>query len=754
MHAHGFKAGRLAQLHNACRLLCYHSPTQRHPRDEGPSRPLHTFTGRILLTGIALKLAALTAGGLGLLSATILRGLDGSGDVALLIGAAGLAAYALRVARRRLLWRVRQQLILSYIFIGVIPALLLVAFFVLAGVLLFANIGSYLIQTRMRTLIDEVRVAADEAGRDVARAVSIDAVRQALDRSVSARRTLYPGASLTVVAMPTRCVAVPEPALKPGTDQATPDTAAGMSAGAWTHLPTPTVAPSWLPCEGFASLVTVAGSAPDAQHAAVRAVVPVGGEQARSALVFDVPLSDALLRRLGDETGTQLGDLAALPAPSAASADAITGTVAGTTSNGPVADPDPDLDILPVTTGGAGSRLTDVLRWVSFLDYTEWVSGNRGTVGLTIGLSISRLYVRISATPLASLGNFSFGQLLLAGLLVVAALFLIIQSVAFVMGLVLARSITGSVHELFEGTERVRAGDFTHKITVHRRDQLGELAESFNTMTASIETLLVEREEKQRLEQELAIARKIQMSLLPQGPLRLPGIIVSAHCEPAREVGGDYYDFLPLSPTRAGILIADVAGKGTSAALYMAELKGVVHSLSRTAGSPRDLLIEANRIIAPHLDDRSFITMTYAVVDSERRTFTYARAGHCPLVHMRGLIGDGSVPRTTILAPNGMVLGLKLDTGEMFERVLEESTIALGTDDVLILFTDGISEAMNNEGDCFGETRLMQVVEAEGRSDVDVLREHILRDIQRFSDGAPQHDDMTMLVLKVGASVD
>src|SRR6185503_12293004 len=150
---------------------------------------------------------------------------------------------------------------------------------------------------------------------------------------------------------------------------------------------------------------------------------------------------------------------------------------------------------------------------------------------------------------------------------------------------------------------------------IRSRDQLGELAGSFNSMTASIEGLLREKAEKERLEQELRIARSIQMSLLPQGPFNMPGLSLSGHCEPAREVGGDYYDFLPLDASRMGILIADVAGKGTSAALYMAELKGIVLSLSQRHASPRELLIDANRIISKHLDSRSFITMTYAVVD-------------------------------------------------------------------------------------------------------------------------------------------
>src|SRR5207253_7612080 len=187
---------------------------------------------------------------------------------------------------------------------------------------------------------------------------------------------------------------------------------------------------------------------------------------------------------------------------------------------------------------------------------------------------------------------------------------LIIEAVALLMGLALARSITSSVHELFMGTERVRQGDFTHRIEIPSRDQLGELAQSFNQMTGSIEGLLQTAAEKKRLEEELRIAREIQMSLLPRGPIEFPGLTINALCVPAREVGGDYYDFFPLAGDRLGVLIADVAGKGTSAALYMAELKGVVLALSQTYDSPRDLLVEVNRIISENLGSRSFITVT------------------------------------------------------------------------------------------------------------------------------------------------
>jgi serine phosphatase RsbU (regulator of sigma subunit) len=223
------------------------------------------------------------------------------------------------------------------------------------------------------------------------------------------------------------------------------------------------------------------------------------------------------------------------------------------------------------------------------------------------------------------------------------------------------------------------------------------------------------------------------------------GVSVTALCVPAREVGGDYYDLLPLDDHRLGVLIADVSGKGTSAALYMAELKGLVLSLSRIHASPRDMLVNANRLIAEHLDARSFITMTYAVVDLQKGTMTYARAGHTPLIYVTG----GASKQAHILAPDGLVLGLKIDRGEMFERLLQEETIRLQPGDLCVFFTDGISEAMNARDDCFGEGRLGRLVETHAHLPSDELRERVLREISAFVGDAPQHDDMTMILLKV-----
>ena len=257
-------------------------------------------------------------------------------------------------------------------------------------------------------------------------------------------------------------------------------------------------------------------------------------------------------------------------------------------------------------------------------------------------------------------------------------------------------------------------------------------------MSASIEHLLHVQREKQRLDDELRIAREIQKSLLPVQPPRMPGLDMADLCEPAREVGGDYYDFFDLGPRQLGVLIADVSGKGTSAALYMAELKGLMLALSHTERSPRRLLIDVNRRLAEHLDNRSFITMTYAVIDLEARTLTCARAGHTPLIVVSG-------GRSEVVMPGGMVLGLRLPGASgRFEELLEEHTRPIHPGDVIVLYTDGITEAMDAAGELFGDAALARVVESQHHLDAAGIRERVLREVQgvrRRRRAARRHDD-------------
>jgi sigma-B regulation protein RsbU (phosphoserine phosphatase) len=363
-----------------------------------------------------------------------------------------------------------------------------------------------------------------------------------------------------------------------------------------------------------------------------------------------------------------------------------------------------------------------------------------------IGLDapLGRLYEKVAAAQSvaspATGGKWS-GFLVVAGM--VGLLLLVIQGSALFMGATLARMITSAVHELFTGTERVQQGDFAHRVNITSRDQLGDLSESFNRMSASIEHLLHVQREKQRLDDELRIAREIQKSLLPVEPPAIDGLGIADLCEPAREVGGDYYDFFDIGPRQLGVLVADVSGKGTSAALYMAELKGLMLALSHTHRSPRRLLIEVNRLLSAHLDNRSFITMTYAIVDLERGTLTSARAGHPPLI----VAGNGACE---VVMSSGMVLGLRLPgAGDRFEAVLEEHTRPIAAGDVIVLYTDGITEAMDRNGELFGDAALVRVVAGHQHLDAAGIRERVLREVKAFVGDAEPHDDMTMVVLKV-----
>ena len=702
-----------------------------------------TVAGRALFVGVVVKAFALALGlALGhtsRLTATV----DTLGDICLVAGAAVLAYRLFVVTKRRLLWRVRRRLTLSYIFIGFVPVLLIITFFLLCGVLVVLNVSSYLMQTRVRSMVDETQFLAQSAAFELQQTRDAATFRDALARRQASAAGRYPALSYAAIPVERRC----DDGAQPGNDSP-PTIAEPLMVGPWAHLDPPLALPSWIPCDGYAGLLAyIAGDAADVgaesldasngatrpTRLAVRAVALPDTGMPRYAVVVDVPVTAALAHQLRDDTGIELGQITALTSDEAH-------PLRGRRMAGDETPPH-------ASTAAATTLLQRPLPWVTFLDYRDWNTGQSGSLTASISTSVAGIYDRVSFTPSRPIRTITFGQLLLALLGVIGGLFLVIQVVALGMGLALARSITGSVHELFTGTERVSQGDFTHKIPIRTHDQLGHLAESFNSMTASIDDLLQQKAEKERLEQELKIAREIQMSLLPQGPLRMPGLALTGHCEPAREVGGDYYDFLPLDDSRLGILIADVAGKGTSAALYMAELKGVMFSLSQLHRSPRALLVAADRILSRHLAKSSFITITYAVVDLQARTLTYARAGHCPLIYMPGAYAG--VRQVQILAPDGLVLGLQIDNGEMFRRLLEEVTLPLGPGDLFVLFTDGITEAMNPAGEYFGEQRLGAFIQQQAHLPFEELRERILREVGGFVGAAPQQDDMTMLLLKV-----
>jgi sigma-B regulation protein RsbU (phosphoserine phosphatase) len=698
---------------------------------------LGTFPGRALLIGLVIKAFSWTLEAAGIVLPPVLEAIDMVGSLALLFSIAyGLTRLAFW-AKRRLLWRVRRKLILSYVFVGVVPVLLVITFFLLAGLLLFFNVSSYLVKSRLRSLTDQAQFLAQTTVAEVQRSTTAGAVLETLERRQAGIETRYPFVSISVV--PVSGLQCPvEPARAARVPKALPVTLPAM-AGPWTHLDAPSSLPKWVSCDGYSGLVaySVPPSPSDPQphtRLVVRAVALQDLPEPTWAVVFDLPISRIVQDRIAEETGIRIGEVTAQPFGSRDNLLPVAGR-----------------SIEPVTPDPLGSEQTFSLttqRWVAFLDYIDWASGTPSDVTLAMRINAWAIYDRLSAGS-ASVGELNFGQLLLGVLALVGGLFLIIQSVALVIGLLLARQITGAVHDLFTGTQHLRNRDFAYSIPVRARDQLGELAESFNAMTGEVTTLLGEVAEKGRMEQEMHAAREIQQKLLPPAPRNIPGLALSAFCEPAREVAGDYYDFLPITDTMFGVLIADVAGKGLAAGLYMAQLKVIVQSLARLHHEPREFLIAVNTVVAQNLDAKSFITMTYGVIDLERREMTFARAGHCPLIHVPGCEPPG-LRKAELLTPDGLVVGLAIDDGELFGTILEERTVALGSDDLVVLFTDGISETMNEAFDCFGEARLSRVIEQYAHLPFDQLRSYILAELRSFAGDADQHDDMTMILMRVG----
>ncbi len=690
-----------------------------------------TLPGRTLVLGLAIKAVTWPLGFAMALPWALDAG-DMVGSLALLFAAAyGLTRLAMW-AKRRLLWRVRRKLILSYVFVGVVPALLVVTFFLLAGLILVFNVSSYLVQSRIRSLTDQARFLAQTAQLEVQRSSTAANVGEALERRQSSTETRYPYLSLAVV--PVSGLTCKVEAVRAARIPRTLPASLPIAAGPWLHLDVPETLPKWIPCDGFAGIIAV-DVPPDASgdggtRLVMRAVAVPEVTNPAWAVVLDLPLSTVIEQRILEETGIRMGEITALPG------EGRKPPLGRSFERRP-----PDLQNTPMLS-------LSTQHWVAFLDVSDWSTGTLESASVAILINVWEIYNRISVVSTAGVGAMSFGQLLLLLLGVIGALFLIIQFAALVIGVVLARQITGAVHDLFTGTQHVRAGDFGHQIPVRARDQLGELAESFNLMTGEVTTLLGEMAEKGRMEQEMFAAREIQQKLLPAGPLQVAGLAMSAFCEPAREVAGDYYDFLPITDTMTGVLIADVAGKGLAAGLYMAQLKVVVQSLARLHHEPKEFLCAVNKVMSANLDGKSFITMLYGVVDVERREMTFARAGHCPLLHVPADQPPGR-RKARWLVPDGLVVGPQIDDGTLFEGLLKEQTVSLAPGDLVVWFTDGISETMNEAFDCFGEERLAQVVEQYAHLPFEQLRSYILAELRAFANGADQHDDMTMILMKI-----
>lgn len=274
-------------------------------------------------------------------------------------------------------------------------------------------------------------------------------------------------------------------------------------------------------------------------------------------------------------------------------------------------------------------------------------------------------------------------------------------------------------------------------------EDLAFLAAVAKQASIAIENAFLHEEltEQERLKHELAIARRIQMASLPQVTPKIEGLDVAGASIPALEVGGDYFDYLDGLSCGVTIIVGDVSGKGTSAALYMSKVQGILRSLHQFNLTPRELFIRANQLLCKDLEKRSFVTAIGAYFDPQQRQLFLARAGHLPLFHYQA-----QYKKVELIAPKG--LGLGLDEDEIFVTELEEKIIPYGANDVFLFVTDGITEAKTGNGGEFGEERLAASLLKHVSRNANKIRDQVLAEVKNFVGETLPHDDQTIVVVK------
>jgi sigma-B regulation protein RsbU (phosphoserine phosphatase) len=656
----------------------------------------------------------------------------------------------LRWVRRKLLWRLRNRLIVTYVFIGVIPIILLVAMGLLASFLFAGQFATYVAMSEMQSQLQHLEATNRSMATQFRTLARIGRLNEQLAGEIAAASdenfrhrsvSVWDGDKGFVLAESPRAASQPIkacPALK----------------------------------GDFAGFVL------DGNRLHLRAVKQVDDGQHHLTVISNLPITAELLRHATSE----LGEITLLPpdeepspAPGAASTGGQPPTVyknrmTMTTKAGGGAS---SLTINVSKSGATGPKrveagsvppprnLLDVnFPFATRLDVVDWGSGTSFNGLLVVDTRPSIL----NATLFSTLGDKS--EIDLDVLVFIGILFGIIELIALFIGVRLTRSMTKSVAELYTATDHINRGELQHRIQVRTSDQMAALEQSFNSMTQSLANLIAEQKEKQRMEGELAIAHEVQELLYPADLSGLPTLEVHGVCRPARTVSGDYYDFIPLSEERLMIAVGDISGKGISAALLMATVHAFVRAYSlepeRTLASmalgaggsgsavltanggngnshaelsPSFLMSNLNYQLFRSTPPEKYATMFLGCYDSPSRSLTYSNAGHLPPLV---LSANGDVRR---LQTSGTVVGLFDD------MVYDESSEAMQPGDIFVAYSDGVTEPENEFGE-FGEERLIELIVQHRDESLARISDVVTTAVSDWIAGGEQPDDVTLVLAR------
>lgn len=301
--------------------------------------------------------------------------------------------------------------------------------------------------------------------------------------------------------------------------------------------------------------------------------------------------------------------------------------------------------------------------------------------------------------------------------------------------------VTQPAKTLIRDMAIVSAGNLEHRTRAHSNDEIGLIAMEFNEMTKHL--LIASKKEKEaaRLENELEMACEIQMKLLPQRLPKIKGFDIFAVYHPAKEVGGDYYDFFPIDKQNVGIIVADVSGKGIPGSMVMATTRTILRFVAAGNLSSADTLAKTNAMVAADIKRGMFVTAFYLVLDVLEKTLLCSSAGHNPMVIHHA---DGELE---LINPNGIALGF--DKGRIFSRTIKEQKLQLRSGDRVVLYTDGVVEAMNEKSEEYTDERFYEFVKNNSALDSETFVKRLLADLDRHKGKAEPHDDITVVTFRV-----
>lgn len=321
------------------------------------------------------------------------------------------------------------------------------------------------------------------------------------------------------------------------------------------------------------------------------------------------------------------------------------------------------------------------------------------------------------------------------------AVVIFLSGVAIII--LLSSSLVKPIQRLIEGVRAVGEGDLDHRIFVETDDEVGKVAAAFNEMTKKFKVAQKRLVEQERIQKEMQVAQEIQHTLLPKRFPEVEGYDIATLYRAAKEVGGDYYDFVWIDKDTLGIVVADVSGKGVPGSLVMTMIRTALRLEGRANKSPADVVRRVNSFVSEDMKKGMFVTIFYVVLDSKRRLIRYSSAGHNPMILYRS-----ETDKTYFLNPSGIPVGIDLPEREFFAETLSSEKIRLRKDDMLIIYTDGITEAMNRNREQFGEERLLDFVKHHsGLRPTDFVKQ-LDEEIAKFTGGIPQNDDITLVVIK------